>query len=58
MHCFLKIPVDMGIKEYVARVAEISNYLPQFSPSVQLENSKKLPNNKILELLEFRIPLK
>ena len=48
----------MGIKEYLTRVVTINNYLPQFPPSVPLENSKKLLNKELLELLEFGIPLK
>ena len=57
MQCFLNKPADMGIKEYVARVVEINNYLPRFPISFLLGNSKKLPTNKLLELLEFGIPL-
>ena len=56
MHCFLKKPADMFIKKYVARVVKINNYLPHFPPSIPLGNSKKLPNIKLLELLEFGIP--
>ena len=56
MQGFPKKPADMKIKEYVSRVVEINNYLLQFHPSVPLGNSEKLPNNKLLELLEFGIP--
>ena len=48
---FPKKPADMGIKEYVARVVKINNYLPQFLPTVPLGNSEKLANNEPLELL-------
>ena len=58
MRRFMKKPHDMSIKEYVARAVEINNYLLQFPPSVPTGNSKKLTNNKLLELLEFGIPLK
>ena len=58
MRCFLKKLQDMCIKEYVDRVVKINDYLLQFPPSVPAGNSKKLPNNKLLELLEFGIPLK
>ena len=58
MRRFLKKPAEMGIKEYIARVVEINDYLSQFPPSVQLGNSEKLPNNKLLELLKLRTPLK
>ena len=58
MRCFLKKNQDMCIKEYVARVVNINNYLLQFLPSVPTGNSEKLPNDELLELLEFGIPLK
>ena len=58
MQLFLKKPEDMKIKEYVARVVQINNYLPQFPPTTPLGNSKKIPNNKLLDLLKFGTPLK
>ena len=39
-------------------MVKINDYLPQFPPSVPLGKSEKLLNKKLLELLEFRIPLK
>ena len=58
MRCFLKKPAGMCIKEYVSRVVNINNNLSQIPLSVLLGNSKKLPNNELLELLEFGILLK
>ena len=58
MRCFLKKPADWDIKRYVARMVEINKYLPQFPPKVIGKNSEKLPDNELLELLEFGIPLK
>ena len=55
---FMKKPADMKIKEYVARVVKIKDYIPQFPPAVPLGISKKLPNKKLLKLPELRIPLK
>ena len=58
MRRFLKKPADWDIKQYVARVVEINEYLPRFPPKVIGGNSEKLPDKKLLELLEFGIPLK
>ena len=58
MRRFLKKPADWDIKKYAARVVEINEYLPQFPPKIIGRNSEKLPDNKLLELLKFGIPLK
>ena len=44
MRRFLKKPRDMPVQDYIAQVTEINN--------------TKLPDNEILDLLEFRIPIK
>ena len=54
----MKKPADMQIKEYMARVVKINNYFPQFPPTAPLGKSKKLSNDKLLDVLKFGIPLK
>ena len=58
MRRFLKKPADWNIKKYVARVVEINEYLVQFPPKTIIRNSNKIPEDKLLELLNFGIPLK
>ena len=54
---FLKKLANMNIGNCMSRVVEINNFLLQFPPCVPGANSKKLPTNKLLELLEFGILL-
>ena len=45
------------VQEYIAQVIEINYYLTEFPPTVVGGDSTKLPYNKLLDLLEFRIPI-
>ena len=58
MRRFLKKPADWDIKKYVARVVEINDYLVQFPPKTAGADPEKLPEDELLELLEFGIPLR
>ena len=46
------------MKLYFAHVIEINDYLEEFLPVIVGRNSTKLPDNKLLDLLEFGIPIK
>ena len=56
MRRFLDKARDMPVQDYIASVIEINNYLKEFLPVIAGGNATKLPCEKILELLEFRIP--
>ena len=58
MRRFLKKPRDMPVREYIARVIEINNYLEEFPPVTIGGNATKLPDDELLDLLEFGIPIK
>ena len=57
MRRFLKKPRDMPMQEYIARVIKINDYLKESPPTVVGGNTTKLPDNKLLDLLEFGIPI-
>lgn len=56
MRRFLRKPHTMKIREYVARVVEINDMLEIFPPSVAGTAAIKLPEDEILDLLEFGLP--
>ena len=58
MRRFLKKPQDMQVPVYIARVIEINNYLVEFPPTTVGRDATKLPEDKLLDLLEFGIPIK
>ena len=58
MRRFLKKPRDMPVQEYIAQVIKINKYLEEFLPTIVVGNATKLPVNELLDLLEFRIPIK
>jgi len=57
MRRFVRKPVGMTTRDYVARISEMNSYLPLF-PSVTAngEVPTKLPDDEILDLLEFGVP--
>ena len=57
MHRFLIKPADMLANHYIAQVCEINSYLTAF-PTKQSREATKLPTDKLLDLLEFGVPLK
>ena len=57
MHLFLRKPVDMLAKNYIARVCKIISYITDF-PTKPGREATKLPTDKLLDLLEFGVPLK
>ena len=46
------------MQDYIAHVTEINDYLTKFPPVTQGGNATKLPDNKLLDLLELRIIIK
>ena len=56
MRRFFKKPGIMSIKAYVERVIEINEYLPSFPDPSSTLVSTKLPDDELLDLLEFSIP--
>ena len=53
MRRFMRKPYEMRMRVYSARVTEINAYLNYFPPFLA---NQQLPNDEILELLEFAIP--
>ena len=49
---------NMPVQDYIARVIEINNYREEFLPVITGRNATKLPGDELLDLLEFRIPIK
>ena len=56
MRRFFKKPGIMSIKAYVERVIEINEYLTFFPDPSSTLISTKLPDDELLDLLEFSIP--
>ena len=48
----------MPVQEYITRVIEINDYLKEFPPVTTGGNATKLPDDELLDLLEFGIPIK
>jgi hypothetical protein len=57
MRRFLKKPYKMSIQDYVARIVEMNEYLP-LMPEIGGNPPDKLPEDELLELLEFSLPEK
>ena len=47
----------MLVQDYIVCMIEITIYLTGLPPVTQGKNATKLPDNKLLDLLEFRIPI-
>ena len=54
MSQFLKKPRDMPVKDYIARLIEINDYITESPPTVVGGDAIKLPDDKLLDLL-YRI---
>ena len=48
----------MLVRDYIARVIKINNYLKEFPSVIIGRNATKLLDDNLLDLLEFRIPIK
>ena len=57
MRRFLQKPAEMEIKEYVARVVEIKDYLPQFPPCVHWGIPRSYKTTSYLSYLRLESPL-
>ena len=53
MRRFIRKPKEVKIKDYVARMQQINEYLVQFPPG---NEDQKLPDDELLDILEFAIP--
>ena len=58
MRRFLRKPCGMSVKDYIASVVEINSYLTDFPPVNVTTPGTMLTDNKLLDLLEFGIPVK
>ena len=58
MRRFLKKPQGMLVHKHIACVIEINNYLKDFPPAIVGGNTTKIPDNELMDLLEFGIPIK
>ena len=47
---YMQKPMDVTIRQHVARIVELVNLLPQFPP---FGNGQTMDNNEIVEILEF-----
>ena len=47
----------MTVKDYVARVVEINGYLHRFHDGVQGVQATALPEDMLVDLLEFGVPV-
>ena len=57
MRRFLRKPATMTTREYVDRVTEINSYLVEFPPITEDgTNPEVLPNDEIMDILEFGVP--
>lgn len=56
MRRFLRKPMTMKTREYVARIIELNNYVPLFPPVTGNEAPEKLPDDELTDLLEFGVP--
>ena len=56
MRRFLRKPKDMTTRQWISRVTELNNYLESFPPLRAGTAATKLPDDEILEILEFGIP--
>ena len=56
---FLRKPVEMSTKKYVARIVKVNNFFDYFphDPSTK-KSPKKLDDNKLVDILEFGCPPK
>ena len=46
----------MTTQDYVARISEMNSYLPLFPPVATRTAPEKLPDDEIVNLLEFEVP--
>ena len=53
---FVRKPMGMTSRMFVARVQELNNYLPHFPSQVPGEPIQKLDDDEIIDLMEFGVP--
>ena len=57
MRRFVRKPMEMKTRDYVARLSELNSYLPSFPPVTAGGSApEKLPDDEIVDLLEFGVP--
>ena len=47
---------DMKAQEFVCRVGEMNEYFLEFPTAIQGTVPKKLPEDEIMDILEFSVP--
>ena len=52
----MKKPLSMTVQEYVSRVGELNQYLTEFPPSAVALTITKLPEDELMDILEFSVP--
>lgn len=57
MRRFLRKPAGHTTREFAARLQEINGYLPKFPRVVEGEDPVKLPDDEVLDILEFGVPV-
>ena len=57
MRRFLKKPLDLKVKDFVEQVVTINKLLTRFPDSSPTVSAAKIPDNKILDLLESAMPI-
>ena len=53
---FVRKPATMKIRDYAARLSEINNYLPSFPENANGEKPEVLPEDEMVDLMEFGVP--
>jgi hypothetical protein len=53
---FVRKPLTMNVRKFVARIQEVNNYLPFFPPQVLGEPIQKLDDDEVIDLMEFGVP--
>ena len=48
----------MPVQDYITQVVKINNWLKEFPPTIVDRNATKLLDDKLLDLIEFGIPIK
>ena len=56
LHCFVHKPATMKIRDYAAHLSEINNYLPSFPPYANGDKPEALPEDEMVDLMEFGVP--
>ena len=56
MRRFLRKPFDMKVQDFVSRMGELNEYLTSFPSATPGIAATKLPEDEVLDILEFSMP--